>query len=39
MVIFNQQGWEKQEIEEGIDKDEGMKVIPFWERTPLEIYL
>jgi len=25
MVIFNQQGWEKQEIEEGIDKDEGRK--------------
>jgi len=25
MVIFNQQGWEKQETQEGIDKDEGRK--------------
>ncbi len=26
MVIFNQQGWKKQEIKGGIDKDEGRKL-------------
>jgi len=35
MVIFNQQGWGKQEIEEGIDKDEGRK---YKSRPPFHVY-